>query len=518
MADYLNSIKKNWRLAALGAIALVIIIIIIAYRLEQGRATQNNSSLIPTVSLIAIKDYLEPAAITLDNGTIESVSQADLRAQLPAAIAQVNASLGDYVAAGQIIVAQKNDDIKAQLSSAQSNLEAAKKGDRPEDLAIAQTQNDQAKIALASAIQDSYAKADDAIQNHIDKFFANPENTNLQFSIIINAGAAGTIQFGADETDAQRQVELEKIALIARMSGWQKSVSDPAVSLETNLALSKSNLNYIIGFLNDMSVAVNSLTSDNATFKQILDGYKAELSGARATISGSLASLQGSETAWRLANQTLTLKQVGSTPEQLKLAQSAVDALEAQLEKTYIRAPFSGKISFLDAKVGELASGNQLIATVVNPGALQISTYASAQDLPNITVGDRVIIGQTGAGTVSRVSPAIDPLTKKAQLIVTVSQNDSLSAFIIGQTVSLRIQSRKMAQTTPVYLLPLQAVRSNSQDFVYTVGQDSVVRQIPVIVGDLVGEKIEVSGDLAGDLKIISSTSGLSAGDKVIIQ
>jgi len=515
---YLASIRKNWRLTAILVVAVLIVVGILGYRIKQNSAVTNPAASVPTVSLIAIKDYLEPAAITLDNGTVESVSQADLRAQVSAPISQVNANLGDNVGAGQIIAAQKNEDIQAQLASAQANLQTAQTGDRPEDLAISQTQVDQAKAALASAIQDAYAKSDDAIKNHIDKFFANPETSNLQFSIVIDAGAGGVVQFGSDQTDAQRQAETDKIALIAKMSAWQKSVSDPAISLETNLALAKNNLNYIINFLNDMSQAVNPLTSDNATYKQILDGYKTELSASRATISVTLSALQGTETSWRVASQTLALKQAGSTPEQLKQAQSAVDALQAQLDKTYIRAPFFGKVSFLDAKIGELASPGQLVATIVNPGALQITTYASANDLPNIAIGDTVAINTTSAGIVSRVSPAVDPQTKKAQLIVSVSSNDPKSPIIIGQTVALNIQSKKLAQTTPVYLLPLQAVRSNSEDFVYTVDQNNAVQPIPVTTRNLVGESIEVSGNLASDLKIISSTSGLSAGDKVIVQ
>ena len=517
MANF-ASIKKNWRLALLVATAIVIVAGIVGYRVRQNSEALNTGAAAPTVSLIAIKDYLQPAAITLDNGTVGSVSQADLRAQVSSPITQVDANLGDGVSAGQVIAAQKNDDLKAQLAQAQANLETAQTGDRPEDLAISQTQADQAKTALASAINDAYAKADDTIKNHIDKFFANPETANLQFFITIDAGAGGVIQFGANESDAQRRVEIEKVSLIAKMNDWEKSIADP-VSIETNLSLAKSNLNYIIDFLNDMSAVANSLTSDSATYKQILDGYKTELSASRATISGTLSSLQGTETAWRIAAQTLALKQAGSTPEQLKLAQAAVDALTAQVEKTYIRAPFPGKISFLDAKIGELASPGQLVATVVNPGALQITTYASENDLPNIAIGDKVIIGgDSAAGIVSRVSPAIDPTTKKAQLIVSVANNDPDSPIIIGQTVTLQIQSKKLARTTPVYLLPIQAVRSNSEDFIYTVDQNNKVQQVPVTTHGLVGESIEVTGNLAPDLKIISSVSGLSAGDKVKIQ
>ena len=63
----------------------------------------------------------------------------------------------------------------------------------------------------------------------------------------------------------------------------------------------------------------------------------------------------------------------------------------------------------------------------------------------------------------------------------------------------------------------IQAVKTNGVSDVFAVSSNGLVFAIPVAAGDLVGEKIEVSGSLDPNQKIISSTIGIAPGDKVII-
>ncbi len=526
--------KKNLILLVFVLAAATILIAIELPKIKQAVIAGGTGSDAISVTLLAIGDYKKTAAITLDSGSVESVNQADLRSQFSAPAESVNVALGDKVVPGQILVSLKKTDIAAQLDQAKAglanalaSLQTVENGARSEDIAISRTQADQATLTLQAALRDSYAKADDAIRNHVDKFFLGADTQSPEFKIVINS-ANTSIQYGAVGSEQARLVAIKRVELEKRLNDWKADLAaiNGSSDLSARVKTAAANLDFLIGFLNDLSPLANTLTTGNSAEKQILDGYKAELSAARSSAAGSLSSLLGTETSWILATQALNLKTAGATDEQLLQAKAmvaqaaaAVAVLEAQVEKTVIRAPITGRISYLDARAGEVISNGQLVASIVNPDALQVKTYASIADLPNITQNDLVKIGDGGniAGTVYRISPAIDPNTKKAEIIVIVTKNNPGSPIVIGQTVSLSIESKKLNTARPVYLLPIQAVKTNGVSEVFAVGSDGLVFAIPVTAGNLVGEKIEVSGSLNPDQKILSSTMGIAPGDKVII-
>ena len=501
-------------------IAIALVTLIIASRIKNQAQIQTPAET-PTVSLISVSDYLAQRTISLDSGIVQSLGQADLKSQLSGQIEQVNVKLGNNVASGQVLVQLQNRDIAAQLAQAQANLEGLKKGSRPEDIALSKTTADEAQTALINSIKDSYAKSDDAIHNHIDKFFVNPRQSNAEFLITANVGG-NTAAFQAQDFDLANQISGQKYQLEPMLTGWQNILknilpgSDISV-IENAAALSKENLQKEIDFLNAMAPLVNNLFTDNATYKQIIDGYKTEFSAARNAISGALNSLQASQTALKTAAEALNLKLAGATNEQIQQAQASVDAIKATLAKTAIAAPINGKVSYIDANIGELATPGQLIATVVNPNALQVKSYASEADLASIAIGNQVAIDGNATGIVKNISPAVDPQTKKAEIIVMVTKNGSPS-IIIGQSVSLKIISKTLGANT-MYLLPIAAVQfSGAQNSVLVVNQNNIIEQIPVTTGELIGENVQITNGLMPNMKILSSVRGFKSGDKVNIQ
>ena len=489
----------------------------------------------PMVSLVSASDYQKQKTVDIGNGTVQSLGQADLRSQFSAPITRINAKLGDKVGAGQVLIQLKNDDIIAQmdqaqaaLASAQSRLDELKRGNRAEDIAISQTSAGETQTALINSIKDAYAKSDDAIHNHIDKFFQNPRGINADFLIILNIGGnQATVQ--PSNSDLARDVSNEKYALESTFKIWQDSTSKLHASAEKNeieiaLAAAKSNLQSEIDFMNLMAPIVNDLTIDNTTYKQVLDGYKTEFSASRSTVSGALASLQGAETSWRTANKSLDLKLAGSSEEQISQGQAAVDqaqasvnALRATLAKTAIVSPIAGEISYINGHIGEFVSAGALVASVINPDALQVKAYVSENDLPFVSENDAATIGDNATGIVQTISPAVDSQTKKAEINVLVTKN-ARNQIVVGQSVSLKIASAKLKQTGNAYLLPIEMVRfSGNGNYVFTVG-NGLIEQVPVTTGEIVGENVYVIEGITPDMKIVSSARGLKAGDKVNIQ
>jgi multidrug efflux pump subunit AcrA (membrane-fusion protein) len=520
--NLLNYIKKNRLTVAFSIVALGLVFLAIASRIKNPAVLETARDT-PTVSLISVSDYREQKTVNLDNGTVQSLGQADLKSQITEPIAAANVKLGDSVAAGQLLVQLQNNDIRAQLDQAQAQLDGLEKGARPEDIALSQTGRDQAQASLVSSIKNSYSSSDDAVHNHVDKFFANPRQSNAVFLVVINIGS-GQTTFHASDTDLASQINGQKYTLEKNLGGWQAAAMDleptsTTSDIENALALSKANLQKEIDFLNEMAPLVNGLSSGDVTYKQIIDGYKAEFSAARTTMNGALSALQGSETAWRSAQLALNLKVAGASSDQIKAAQAAVDGLRATLAKTSIVSPISGKVSYLSANVGELASSGQLIASVVNPNSLKVTAYVSESDRPLIAAGDPAIINGKIKGIVRSVSPVINSQTKNAQVDIIVT--DSGNALVAGQNARVSIAAKVLAKTSDAYLLPIQAVQfsgANNQNYVFTVNSENTLTSVPVTTGALIGENVEITSGLTPDMKIISAVTGFETGEKVNIQ
>lgn len=533
--NLLSIVKQHKVSATFAVIAASLIATAVATRVNDQNQTPTTDGR-PTVSLVPAADFARPLTIDLDSGQVESMKQADLKAQMTAQIVSVNAKLGDNVSAGQILVKLQDRDIAAQLEQAQAGLSAAqarldelKRGGRTEDIAISRTGAAEAQTSLINSLKDTYAKSDDAIHNHIDKFFANPHQRNAEFLISVNVGGIQT-SFRPNNDDLAYKTANQKYALEAVLSDWQKTIMTVTADsgqnqIDAATDLSKKNLQTIIDFMNTMAPLVNDLTTDNSTYKPIIDGYKTEFSAARGAVSGALAVLQGAQAAQKNAANALDLKLAGSSAEQIRQgqaaveqAQAAVNALKATLSKTAIAAPISGKISYISGDIGELAAAGQLIASIVNPGTLQVKTYASENDLAQIQIGAAAEIDGGASGIVSNVSPAIDAQTKKAEVMIAINKN-APAPIIIGQSVSVKISAENKNSGRTDFLLPIQAVQfTNESNFVLTVNSRNIVETISVQTGDLIGENIRIVGGLPADAKIIPSVRGLKAGDTVLPQ
>lgn len=516
----MNFIKQHTFGFLFAVLAVILVLAAVDNQMKNNAQSQVKEP-VAAVKLIAVEDLREQKTVRVEGGAVQSLNQADLKSQISAQITAVNAKLGDQVQAGQVIVQLQNGDISAQLEQARARLAELKKGARDEELNLARTASNEARVVLINSVKDAYAKSDDAIHNHIDKFFVNPRGKNIQFSITLNVGGS-QVSFYPSDSDLGRRVADRKYKIETMLGEWKDLLAgaDAAANdadIENIVAISKKNLQEEIDFANEMAPLVNSLSSDNSTYKGIIDGYKGEFSTARSAINGSLASLQGAFTAWETARQTLELKLAGASPEQLRQAQAAVDALESTLAKTSIVSPISGQISYINGRVGELAGAGSLVATVVNPGALQIKAYVSERDLPALAEGAAVKIDGGGRGILQTISPAANSQTKKFEInVLVVKPGDT--PLIVGQTVGFEIAAKGGADSN-AYLLPIEAIQFTAAgNYVLTVGAESALEQVPVTTGDIVGEKIYVIGGLDGDAKIVASTRGLKSGDIVKIE
>jgi len=232
----------------------------------------------------------------------------------------------------------------------------------------------------------------------------------------------------------------------------------------------------------------------------------------------------------RLFEEGITSRQAYDTAVQnYESAKAAYDASAAgtatqkrQLAYYQIRAPFSGVVGDIPVHVGdyvtEASVPSTILTTVDDPSGLEAYIYVPTERLAQLKIGLPVDILNTAGdvlakSTVSFLSPQVDNGIQGILVKVEVPTNSKVRT---QQVVNARITW----SSTPKPTVPVLAVTQiGGQSFVYiakAAGQGFVAHQIPITVGDTVGNVYPVLGGLnPGDQVIVSGLQFIGEGAPV---
>lgn len=178
---------------------------------------------------------------------------------------------------------------------------------------------------------------------------------------------------------------------------------------------------------------------------------------------------------------------------------------DATLEPYEVRAARGGTVVHVDASIGQAVVAGQILAEVVDLGAVVLDLKAGARDLPRIRVGQDVtarVEGVEGGDTETRskvvaILPGMDPATQTRKVRLMVANPRRL--FAEGQFVEGFVEVKQI----PVKVLaPRASVQSSKgRDVVY-------VRE-----GERFKERVVVLG--RKDARHVEVVSGLKAGETV---
>lgn len=180
----------NWAKARKILSSIITIVIIIAgwYFISAGNKKSSYNTTIAKQGTV-----IQEVSVT---GRVKPTESVDLAFEKTGKVAHIYVDVSDKIKAGQTLVTLVNDDIYAQLlqaqagvQNAQATLDELKKGTRPEDIKIAQSELDKTKQDLnnyysgaLNVLNDSYIKADDAVRKQTDVIFSNDESNNPQLT------------------------------------------------------------------------------------------------------------------------------------------------------------------------------------------------------------------------------------------------------------------------------------------------------------------------------------------------
>ncbi len=443
------------------------------------------------------------------SGKTKPASSVDLGFEKSGKVVSTGAIIGDVVYKGQTLVRLDSSELAANLEQSKANLDAEiaklddmKNGTRPEELSVSDAEVKSAEdnlrntsISLNEKIADAYTKSDDAIRNSVDQFFENPRGTNASINLEIN-----NFQLKNDINGSR--VVIENI-----LKNWE-----PGNVLK--------NLETIKNFLDDIALAINSLTTNSNITQTTIDKYKTAVSGARSSINGSITSVLGAVTAQNSAQSALdiaqkqrALKLSGSTAEAIKVQEARVaqvmaqvSSSEALLSKNIIYSPINGLVIKQEAKVGEIITPNQTIVSVISVNNLEVEAYVPEINIGKVMNGDPVYMtmdafpGESFIGKLVYIDPTetlIDNVPNFKLRIVFDKQDERIKSGL-SVDIEIEVDKKENVLTLPRYVITAESDKYYVEKL---SGQKSV--------------KTEVGIGIQGDNSFTEIVFGLLEGDVV---
>jgi membrane fusion protein (multidrug efflux system) len=302
---------------------------------------------------------------------------------------------------------------------------------------------------------------------------------------------SGTIQ---PEKKADLQAEISSVVLqVFKENGEKVKKGDLLVRLD------------------DTSIrdSLSSSQESERAATQALEQSQRQYERLKTLRSSGMASAQQVEDA-----------EVKRNTNQSDLAAAKTRTVQArqQLQRTEIRAPFDGIISERKASNGDTAQIGKALIKVIDPSSMRFEGLVSADTVSQVKVGQTVAFkingypGQVFNGTVKRVSPEANAVTRQVEVLV--SFNDSKLPLVAGLYAEGQIEANSIA----TLMIPDMAIVRNGDKISAWTVKANVIHKVDIALGgrdQRRGDFAVTRGLAEGDIILRNPSSTLKDGQKV---
>ena len=350
--------------------------------------------------------------------------------------------------------------------------------------------------------------------------------------VAIAATAALVIGLRADAADDKKAAPAAKPALSVIVTQPQRATLPVSARANGNVAAwQEASIGTEANGLRLAEVRVN--VGDVVKRGQVLatfapESMQVDLLQARAAVAEAEATLgdaaanaeraKGLRTTGALSEATINQYVTAERTARARLdaQRAALQARQIRVGQTAVVAPDSGVISSRSATVGAVLPAGQELFRLIRQGRLEWRAEVPSSDLAQIKPGARVTVTPAGgapiAGIVRMVAPTVDPQTRNGIVYVDLPEPG-------GARAGMFARGEFEVGSANALTLPQSAVQLREGfSYVFKVGPDNKVTQVKIDTGRRFGDRIEVTGGLGTDARVVAMGGGfLAEGDTVRI-
>jgi membrane fusion protein, multidrug efflux system len=267
------------------------------------------------------------------------------------------------------------------------------------------------------------------------------------------------------------------------------------------------------------SVDISSKTSNIVTAVHFRDGERVRQgqvlvqlddATARADVAAAQATLTESESQYNrsrelLSTQALSKSQFDQLEATLKANRARLQAAQARLQDTVIRAPFSGRVGLRRVSVGTLISPGDVITTLDDTSIIKLDFSVPENFLATLREGLSVratapaFPGRSFAGKVASIDSRVDVNTRSVTVRALLTNEDGALKAGMFLNVSLAKDERE------AIVIPEEALTPEAEkQYVFIVADGKALRR-----------EVRIGGRRPGSVEVLS---GLNAGERVVVE
>lgn len=512
----------------------LIVVILIAAGVGYRAWASNQSGSTSTIQTTTITRGALSSTLSA-SGNTRAGQSATIVWQTSGKVGEVTLQPGDLVVENQVLAALDPNTLSTEMIKARQDLIEAQQN--LDDLLNSKLQQAQALQAVVDAQQ-----ALDSLKQK-----AAEEASQAQLALANAQDALETAQRNRNAMNYPHSTD--KLVIEKAETDYLLAKAAYKEAYKKYKKYEKKNLTNLdrVRALNNLIAAKDKMDKAFATYNWYLQGYTdIEIAQADAAVAVAQANLETAQAEWErlkngaseaaiaLAEATLADAQReyervknGPSEADIAAAQAAVDAAQASLDHAQLLAPFSGTITEVKVKSGDLVSSGDVAFRIDDLASIYIDLEISEVDLASLKVGQQAVIefdaipeaqyrGEvTEIGIVGSVSQGV------VNYPVTVLVTNADENIRPGMTASVTITT---AQVEDALLVPNKAIRTINGQQIVTVLFEGQQISVPVTIG-LVGDSMSqvISDQLReGDTVIIngassSTTASSNQGNRVFM-
>lgn len=353
-------------------------------------------------------------------GAVELVSKRQVVLEVDGVVQEVAVNVGDWVNAGDPLIALNTEELTRAVTRAEVDLETAEaelaklqQGSDPGEIAVAQANLAAARENLvkvqsgASPEELSAAEAKvAAAQAKLNDLFAPPSSAE------IDEAKAAMEKADIARKEAQRAYDAIKWRNDVGMTPEAAALHRATVDFEQAQAkLARASEAPSAGSVQEAKSEVQRATSELDQLKN--RPSSAEIAEAQAKVSD--------------AEQKLNKLQAGAPSAELQAAEAKVRKAQLDLEEAGVKlakaavvSPIEGAILEVNVTAGERGTVGKAVATVADTRQLKLNVKVAEVDIPNITLGQAatIAIDAIRNRTFTGLIEQIDPINKEDKDVV----------------------------------------------------------------------------------------------------
>ncbi len=445
---------------------VALIVIAIGYNMSKPKALNYTSAKVER------GDVIQTVSAT---GAVEAAKKIDLNFMSSDKIKEINVKVGDSVKGGDILAKLDTSKLDAQLSqsqaalaAAEANLQTVLEGSTDEQVKVAATAAENAKIALDTAKQNledtktSTAKEIESAESSVQsaQVSLNNANTGLENTKVTNENnlnnayesawdgvnsalvvcndALNANQTVLDNDDAENTLSVLNYQYLTKSSlsktaaanayndswNFKNSVTSSRTPENIDTAISKTQdaLEKTSTTLSDTYLVLQSTVVSAELTQTELDALKANISGQRTSVNNAISSLTAKKQAissQKVANQSsLTSAQsaVNSASSALNVAQSNLSSVKSAANARINAAQntvYSQEGSLKQAQDNLSQVGAHATSSQVSAAEAQVEQARASVDLIQNQVNDMILTAPHD-GVVTAVSGEVGEVASMA--------------------------------------------------------------------------------------------------------